>query len=219
MRGSYVLTRLILFGIIGIEIVHFIINFSLASGGVNTNTEVSHGNTIAVYLIIIAIVVPLVLLRRLAHLGVSRAAYYKGILLSYTINAVIFSLFNIAWYYVEKNWLIDIKTYFNLITIFEWDRHGVIGMFLYQFFGYMFVISLLNLLFTSVWNKMGIIVWGVFAAVVSVTMSIGTLRNAVGDGIAYILYNPSLFMNTLLEGSLTLLLFLLGWWFVQKQQV
>ncbi len=219
IRGSYVLTRLFLFGIIGLEVIHFLINISLASAGINKNVEVSHGNIIVVYLAIIAIIIPLVLFRRLVHMGASRAVYYRGILLFYAINSVIFSLVNTAWYYVENNWLIHIKSYFNLITIFEWDSYGAVGMFVYQFFGYILAISLLNLLFTSVWNKMGIVVWGVFAAFVSITMSIETLRNAIGDGIAYILYNPSVFMSTLLEGMLAVLLFLCGWWFVQKQQV
>ncbi|OEH92390.1 hypothetical protein [Bacillus solimangrovi] len=201
--------------VIGINII---IDLILGNTDIG-NKGVSYANSLSVFLIIIAIVNPVYIFKRSIHLGATRKDYYLGALLSYIFYAAVFSVLNIFWLVVENHYLIEFMEYFNILIIFEWDRYGIVEMFTYQFFAYLLLMSLLNLLFSAYRSIIGIGIYIVLVAGIPVSLSIGSLRHKVAEGLTLLLFNPSLITVVLISSIGLILFFAAGWWFTKRREV
>lgn len=218
-KGSAFSLKMLFVIIFAGEGTHFAINTILALASVNTNPEVSSGNVFTSLLAFMAIVLPLYMFKRMLNAGASRRDYYAGLMVTYLLMAAAFSVFNIIWLGLEKNVFVQFKTYFNYIDIFNWGRYGMVGMFIYQLSAYMLIIAFLNMLFSSFKNKLGIALYFLFAAAISVSMSIGELRGAVYELIYFLLFSPNMLLGVIITALLTIVFFAAGWWFVKRWEI
>ncbi|MEC1259567.1 hypothetical protein P9D34_03720 [Bacillus swezeyi] len=202
------------------DFVAFIINMFFSAAGINSHTEVSYANIATAFLFAIPVILPFFVYKQVLYLGASRKDYFFGTILLFTLSSFIFSLLNIGWYYVELHILVEFKDYFNIIHIFGWDQSGFLGMFFYQFFAYMLVTAALYLLFSAFWSKKGFVLWMAAAAIISVSTSIGKLREVAAEVIGFLLYNPSLLQSVGYELILTAILLFACWGlFIKQRQV
>lgn len=219
VKASYGVLKFYLMILVGLVAIAFFINLLLGIVGVNRTTEVSSGNIATVFLLMIAGVLPLYFFKRIINLGASRKAYYFGTMLSYVLWVAGFSVFNIIWFLLEQNIFIKYKSYFNIIEIFGWDRYGVIGMFIYQFSTYLFIVAFFNLVFSCMRDTMALGLYILLAAAISISMSISFLREAVYKGIAILFFNPNMLPSTMLTLALIVLLFMAGWFFTMRREI
>ncbi|NDI35236.1 hypothetical protein [Chengkuizengella sediminis] len=188
--------------------------------GINDTIGISFANVITIFLLVVPLILPLYFFRRLLSLGASRRDYMKGIIWTYVFYSIIFSLFNILWFLFENNYLNpSVREYFNIMALFNWDRSGVVGMFLYQFFSYLLVISFINLLVSCYKHVLGIGLYIALSIIIPVSMAIGTLREGVGIGLSYLLFNPSIVMQIVLSSIVTIILFYCSWWFIKRREL
>ncbi|MFS1514468.1 hypothetical protein VQL36_18870 [Chengkuizengella sp. SCS-71B] len=188
--------------------------------GINDTIGISFANVITIFLLVIPLILPLYFFRRLLSLGASRRDYMNGIIWTYVFYSIIFSLFNILWFLFENNYLNpSVREYFNIMALFNWDRSGVAGMFLYQFFSYLLVLSFINLLVSCYKHILGIGLYIALSIVIPVSMAIGTLREGVGIGLSYLLFNPSIIMQIVLSSIVTIILFYCSWWFIKRREL
>ncbi|MDT0125879.1 hypothetical protein Q9R46_24710 [Paenibacillus sp. RRE4] len=219
MIGAHSLLKLYLFIVVGLEGLHFLINSILGISGLNQNPEVSAGNIATSFLLLMAIILPILLFKRILNLGASRGEYYIGSIATYLLFTVIFSLFNIVWYLLEINVFVNYKTYFNIIEILNWDQHGIWGMFIYQFGAYLLAISLFNFVVISLKSKLGIVLSLIIAGGLSAVLSIKALRVVFVDGLMDIIMNPNIVVGTMLTLVASVFFFAIGWYFISKKEI
>lgn len=218
LKASFIQLRIYLLCIIGMVVVSFIVNI-ITSLAVDTssNTQVSAGNTVTVFLIFLPIVVSMSFFKRSTHMGATRKEYYISALANYAGWAAIFSLLNVLWFKFESNVVTQYMNTFNILTIFHWDELGFAGMLFYQFGTYLLLISLLNLLFSGVKHYASWVLWFVLIAAISVGTSVPVLRGHVADAFLTLLFNDSLLQGVGLTLLLSCLFFLGGWWFIKRR--
>ncbi len=217
---SFTSIRLFLYVFLSLECIHFIINISLAAFGINTHTEVSHANTAAAFLLIIPVILPIFTFKQALFLGASRSSYFWGTIIFLILASCIAALLNTVWYYVEIHILSAYKHYFNIIRIFEWNKSGTMGIFLYQFFAYLPAMAFVHLLFSGFWSRKGIALWLVSGAVISVSVSVGILRQCISLALQFLLYRSHLFISMGCELLLTAAFFFTCWHlFIKQRQV
>ncbi|MBK3493944.1 hypothetical protein JFL43_03535 [Viridibacillus sp. YIM B01967] len=219
VKGSYGVLRVYLMILVGLVAIAFFINLLLGIGNINRNSEVSSGNIVTIFLLIISGVLPLYFFKRIINLGASRKEYYFGTIIAYIFWVAAFSVFNIIWFLLEQNVFIEYKSYFNIIEIFGWDRYGVIGMFIYQFSTYLFIVAFFNLVFSCFRDRLALGIYILLAAAISVSMSISSLREAVFKGVAILFFNPTILPSTILTFALIGLLFMAGWFFTTRREI
>ncbi|KWX75505.1 hypothetical protein AMQ84_17980 [Paenibacillus riograndensis] len=217
--GAYSLLKPYLFIIVGLEGLHFLINSILGMSGLNQNPEVSAGNIVTSFLIIMAIILPIFLFKRILNLGASRGEYYIGSIVTYILFTAVFSLFNIVWYSLEINVFVNYKNYFNIIEILNWNQHGKWGMFVYQFADYLLAISFFSFIVTSLKSKLGIVLSLIIAGVLSSILSIKALRTVFVEGLAAVIMNPNIVVGTLLTLVAASFFFVMGWNFISKREI
>jgi hypothetical protein len=217
-RGTFLILKWYLVGIIGIELFATVINAIIGAAGVPNNTEVSPGNIITVFLLVMPAVLPTFTFKKLLALGASRKDFYVGSMLTYLFWAIVFSVFNVIWLYIEDHVLEQHKHYLNILTTFGWDTHGVFGAFAAQLAAYMLVIACIHLLCSCVWHQIGIALYVVLAALISISMSIGELRSEVVKGLSVLLFNPNLLNGIAMTVVTIVLLFACGWWFTKRRE-
>ncbi|WP_025027577.1 hypothetical protein [Caldalkalibacillus mannanilyticus] len=216
--GSYAALKMYLFIITGLVGVVFLTNFILGITGISAHPEISSSNIATIFLLFMAGVLPLYFFKRIMNLGASRKDYYYGTMIAYVFWVAIFSVFNIIWFLLEKH-IFEFKRYINIIEAFGWDRYGILEMFFYQFFAYLFVVALFNLLFSGVRDKLAIPLYIILVAFVSMSMSISTLRDSVFQVLGFLFFNPSLIFSTLLTCIVIGFLFLFGWFFTARREI
>ncbi|MFD1776088.1 hypothetical protein [Paenibacillus rhizophilus] len=219
VNGAYSLLKPYLFIIIGLEGLHFLINSILGMSGLNQNPEVSAGNIATSFLIVMAIILPLILFKRILNLGASRKEYYIGSIVTYLLFTAVFSFFNIIWYLFEINIFINYKNYFNIIEILNWNQHGKWGMFVYQFATYLLAISFFSFIVTSLKSKLGIVLSLIIAGVLSSVLSIKALRTVFVEGLTAVIMNPNIVVGTLLTLVVAGFFFAMGWYFISKKEI
>ncbi|WP_340018494.1 hypothetical protein [Paenibacillus sp. FSL H3-0457] len=217
--GAYSLLKLYLFIIIVLEGLHFLINSILGISGLNQNPEVSAGNIVTSFLIVMAIILPIFLFKRILNLGASRGEYYIGSIATYLLFTVVFSIFNILWYLLEINVFVKYKNYFNIIEILNWDQHGILGMFIYQFGAYLLAISLFNFIVTSLKSRLGIILSLIIAGGISSILSIKALRTVFVERLIDVIMNPNIIVGTMLTLVVAVFFFAIGWCFISKKEI
>ncbi|WP_127529782.1 hypothetical protein [Paenibacillus kobensis] len=217
-KASFLQLKLYLLIILGIFAVSLITDLILSlSMGAGENSSVSAGNLFTLFLIFVGSVLPVSFFRRIINLGATRKDYYVGILIIYALWSLIFAVFNIAWYQLEINWIRDYEHTFNILEIFQWDQFGVAGMLVYQFGAYLFLLSLLNLLFSGLRHAAGWVIWAVFIAAIPILTSIAPLRSKLVDGLKTLISNDSLLQGFGLTLALACLLLAGGWWFTARR--
>ncbi|MCU6792504.1 hypothetical protein OB236_10225 [Paenibacillus sp. WQ 127069] len=219
MKASFLQLRLYLWIVLGIltvsVITNLIISFALRSG---ENSSVSAANLTTLFLIfVLGSVLPVSFFKKLIILGATRKEYYLNILLVYTLWAALFAVLNIVWFQFELNLIRSYEHTFNILEIFNWDQFGIAGMFIYQFGAYLFLLALLNLLFSGLHHPVGWVIWAAFIAAIPVFTSIAQLRHKLADGLLMLLFNDSLLQGFGLTFIIACLLLLGGWWFTARR--
>jgi hypothetical protein len=219
MKASSIMLRSYLLWISGLVLVSFLVNYITGSFVDNSeNTQVSAGNELSIFIIFMAIVIPLGSFRRLMNLGATRIEYYRGAICYYVIWAAIMAVVNVIWLQIELHYLRPVYRTFNILEIFHWDQFNYLGSFLYQFAVYMTLISLLNLLFSSLRHYIGWIIWMVLIAAIPISTSIAELRNYLAAGLENLLMNDSLAQGLAWNMGLVIVFILGGLWFTSKRE-
>jgi hypothetical protein len=219
IKANYISLRLFFLITFAVELISVLINLLIAMSGVDNSTQVSPGNIITVFLVVMPIISSLYLFKRLINLGATRRDYYLGTIGTYILVAAVFSVFNIIWFAVENHILNRYFDFLNIISIFHWNSTGIVGMFLYQFVAYLVVISFINLIVSCFTDRTGIILYIALIAVTSISMSIGTLRATVAQVLSFLLFNPVITVDLSMSMAVVLILFMCGWWFTRRRQV
>jgi hypothetical protein len=218
MKASFLQLRTYLWIILGILAVSVITNLIVSlSMGSGENSSVSAANLLTLFLIFVGSVLPVSFFRRVINLGATRKEYYLGILLIYALWAAFFAVINIIWFQLELILIRDYEHTFNILEIFHWDQFGIVGMFVYQFGAYLFVLALLNLLFSGLQHAAGWVIWAAFIAAIPIFTSIAPLRHKLADGLLALLFNDSLLQGFGLTFVIACLLLAGGWWFTARR--
>jgi hypothetical protein len=218
MKASFLQLRTYLWIILGILAVSVITNLIVSlSMGSGENSSVSAANLLTLFLIFVGSVLPVCFFRRVINLGATRKEYYLGILLIYALWAAFFAVINIIWFQLELILIRDYEHTFNILEIFHWDQFGIVGMFVYQFGAYLFVLALLNLLFSGLQHAAGWVIWAAFIAAIPIFTSIAPLRHKLADGLLALLFNDSLLQGFGLTFVIACLLLAGGWWFTARR--
>ncbi len=179
---------------------------------------VSSGNIAIIYAVLIALFIPLGYFRRLISLGVKKKNFFRGTILTFILTAVILSIINIIIYYIELAIVGNrIFLYMNILDVFNWFRHGIIGCFFYQFIAYMLLMSFVNLLAVSNDRLGGWIISGISVTIISVFTPIRPLRNALAAFLEAILFNRYLFLQFLYGIILCTIMLLAIRYFIRKK--
>ncbi|SFK89381.1 hypothetical protein SAMN03159341_1024 [Paenibacillus sp. 1_12] len=182
------------------------------------NSSPSAANLITLFLIfVLGSVLPVSFFKRVINLGATRKEYYLSILLVYTLWAALFAVLNIVWFQLKLNLIRNYEHTFNILEIFNWDQFGIAGMFIYQFGAYLFLLALLNLLFSGLHHPVGRVIWAAFIAAIPVFTSIAQLRHKLADGLLTLLFYDSLLQGFGLTFIIACLLLLGGWWFTARR--
>lgn len=218
-KGTLIALKRPLQVILILEGIDFVLDMVLCLIGVQNNNEVSAGNIVTVFLVVMALVIPLYFFKRILNLGATRRDYYLGSMFTYSIISAIFSLFNIIWLSLERGLLNQLRLHYNIITIFGWDRYGVLGMFFYQLAAYLLLIAFLNLVVSSLKNILGIIMNFLLVAAIAVSLSIQTLRIGVIKSLKILIFNPDILTGFILTLVLSIILFGIGWYFTKRREI
>ncbi|MDQ0110669.1 hypothetical protein [Paenibacillus harenae] len=218
LKASFLQLRMYLWIVLGILAVSVTTNIIVSlSMGPGENSSVSAVNLLTLFLIFVGSVLPLSFFKRMINLGATRKEYYIGILLIYAVWAATFALLNIVWFQLEIYLIRNYEHTFNILEIFHWDQFGVLGMFVYQFGAYLFLLSLLNLLFSGLRHVAGWVIWVVFIAAIPIFTSIANLRGKLADGLLALLFNDSLLQGFGLTFIIACLMLAGGWWFTTRR--
>jgi len=181
---------------------------------------VSTGNIFILYAILIALFIPLSYFRRLISLGIKKKIFFRGTTLTYIITAVILAIINIIIYYIETAIVGDRPfLYMNILNVFNWFQHGVIGCFLYQFTFYILLMNFINLLAISNDGLGGWIISAVAVTIISVSTPIKPLRNAFAAFLQALLFNPNLFLQILYTIILTTIMAYATRYFIRRKSL
>lgn len=217
-RASLQQLRIYLWIILSILAIHITASLIVAQFVADKDsTQISHANILTIFLICMAVALPVGFFKRAIHLGASRKEYFAGALAIYTVWAAVFALFNIMWLKVERVVFIHYFGTFNILEIFGWDRFGIAGMFVYQFGAYMLLISVLNLLFSGLKHVVGWIVWVVLIAAIPIGTGVPVLRPKVADALLTLLFNDSLLQGFGLTFLLSCVFLAGGWWLTMRR--
>jgi hypothetical protein len=105
----------------------------------------------------------------------------------------------------------------NILDVFNWFRHGIIGCFFYQFIAYMLLMCFVNLLAVSNDRLGGWIISGISVTIISVFTPIRPLRNALAAFLEAILFNRYLFLQFLYGTILCTIMLLAIRYFIRKK--
>lgn len=218
-KGTYLILRMYLLALIGVAAVTALINFIIRAASVSNDAEISLGNLITVFLVIMPVLIQVFMFKKLWVLGASRKDIHSGALLTYLFWTTAFALFNMLWLLAEDHLLEQYRTYLNIIKIFNWDMHGLLGIFVHQLGAYLLVVSFLHLLSSCFWHRLGIGLYVVLGAFLIIAMSISSLRGEVVEWLSVLLFNPNPLVGFVLSVAVALLLFAGGWWFTKRREV
>jgi hypothetical protein len=218
IKASQIVLRNYLYSIVGFIVISFLVNFIIALFvDSSDNTQVSPANMLVIFLIFVGIVIPVSSFRRMMNLGATRKEYYIGSMSFYILWAAVIALINVIWQPLEREYIIPHYPTFNILEIFQWDQFNYLGSFLYQFVIYLTLITLFNLLFSSLRHYLGWVIWLIFLAGIPVSMSIAALRHKVSAGFSDLLINDSLLQGLALNLGFVIVFILAGWWFTSKR--
>lgn len=217
-KASLIMLRVYLYIILGVCVLSVVLNVILgATVGTGSNTTVSAGNVVGVFLLCASTVLPAAIFRKITNLGSTRGEYYRGLLIFYAVLAAGLAVLNVAWLQLEVHVLRDYYSMYDILEVFHWDRFGYGGSFLYQFGAYMMLASLLNFLFSGLRHYVGWISWGILIAAIPVSMSIDSLREHVADGVHVLLMNDSVWQGFALNAAIGIVLIAGGWGLTYKR--
>lgn len=204
--------------ILAVCVLSIIINVVLgATVGTGSNTTVSAGNVLIVFLLFASAVLPASVFRKITYLGSTRGEYYRGLLIFYAVLAAGLAVLNVAWLQLEIHVLRDYYSMYDILEVFHWDSFGYGGSFLYQFGAYMMLASLLNFLFSGLRHYVGWISWGILIAAIPVSLSIDSMRERVADGLKALLMNDSVWQGFALNAVIGIVLIACGWGLTYKR--
>lgn len=221
VKASNVQLRIYLYIVLGLMAVGMVTSVILdLTMGSNRNHHVSVGNVFTLYLLLMAVVLPLHYFKRILNIGATRTEYFVGLLSIYSFWAAVNAVFNTLWLQLEISLTyIRANNYINILEVFHWDQFGIMGMVIYQFGIYMLLLSIVNLLFSGMWNYIGWFLWVILIAAISIGTSISFLRGYVADFFQYLLFNPSLLQGFMLAMGLSNLLLWAGWLLTRRRPI
>lgn len=217
-KASLIMLKVYFYIILAVCVLSIIINVVLgATVGTGSNTTVSAGNVLIVFLLFASAVLPASVFRKITYLGSTRGEYYRGLLIFYAVLAAGLAVLNVAWLQLEIHVLRDYYSMYDILEVFHWDSFGYGGSFLYQFGAYMMLASLLNFLFSGLRHYVGWISWGILIAAIPVSLSIDSMRERVADGLKALLMNDSVWQGFALNAVIGIVLIACGWGLTYKR--
>lgn len=180
----------------------------------------STGNIFLLYAVLLPMFIPLAYFRRLISLGVKKKHFFRGTAVTYILTAAILAIINIIFYYIELAVIGNrVLLYMNILVVFNWFQHGIIGCFFYQFISYILLMYFINLLTISNDGFGGWIISGVTITIISVFTPIRPLRNALGAFLQTILFNPNLFLQFLYAIPLIAIMLFATRYFIRRKSL
>jgi hypothetical protein len=220
-KASLLQLRIYMWCMVGVAAAGVLANLivALSMGGSHESKQLSAANVLTVFLIIIAVVLPVSFFKRVINLGASRKEYYISLLVIYSIWTSIFALLNIIFWRLESGLIAHYQQSINILVVFHWVQFGVLGMFVYQFCVYMLLITLLNLLFSGLRHFAGWVIWVVLITAIPIGTSLPSLRPKVADAFLTLLFNDSLLQGAGLAFLLSCVFLAGGWLFTRRRMV
>lgn len=219
IRVTYFVTCLI-FSVTFLESIVFTI-VAAARHKAGNQLSVSSGVYFWLLVLLAAVFIPALHLRKIINLGGKRHSFFWGSMMTYTALAGVASLANTIYYYTFENFLNRTDYYVgfeafmrdtsllddhfvnaNLIELFGWHANGIVLVFIQQFAFLLLLAAIVHTL-TAMQDKWyGWVTDIVIAAILAVFIPVSVLRPSLLAVFDFLIFNP----NALIQITICLVL-------------